>query len=141
MLLAMPRTRDERFARRVPAEITVACCIRGPGGEERDTFVAETFDVSARGLGLRVERAAKMGTMLTLAAHSEDPPLELAAAGKVVRMRRSQGWYLWGVELVPDLEQQARLTRFVLAWMQRPPAEDDEPAGNASPEREAEAGP
>jgi hypothetical protein len=135
------RRRDERFARRVPAEITVACCIRGPGGEERDTFVAETFDVSARGLGLRVERAAKMGTMLTLAAHSEDPPLELAAAGKVVRMRRSQGWYMWGVELVPDLEQQARLTRFVLAWMQRPPADDEDAAGDASPEREADAGP
>ncbi|HEY1367092.1 MAG TPA: PilZ domain-containing protein [Gaiellaceae bacterium] len=137
----MPRTRDERFARRVPAEITVACCIRGPGGEERETFVAETFDVSARGLGLRVERAAKMGTMLTLAARSDDPPLELAAAGKVVRMRRSRGWYLWGVQLVPDLEQQARLTRFVLAWLQRSPAEAADAVENASPERETEAGP
>src|SRR5262249_32889834 len=103
-------------------------------------IVAETFDVSARGLGLKSDRAAKMGTRVTLAAHSDDPPLELSAAGTVVRMRRSGGVYLWGVELVSDLEQQARLTRFVLAWMQRAKSEGGD-VEDASPEREAGAGP
>jgi c-di-GMP-binding flagellar brake protein YcgR len=107
--------REQRFGVRVECEMSFRWYTAAAGGEAT-AHDGTTVDISATGAAFDARDAPAVEETIVVHLVSEDPPLDVAAPVRVVRVTRAAGGYRCAVQFDPaNAANRAVLGRFVLA--------------------------